>query len=188
MKKRPEFDSLFHRVVHQKGTEREFELVRGDMLQFKQNQINRIVEICNEPSIFEQIIIEKPVSVSFKYKDALNLAKWARDGWKAGSHFLFFLLEKTGVPTGVVEIKSANTDRAEIGYWNSGKNPGLMTRALGIICKSAAEAGYHRLFAVADSKNHASIKVLESNGFQLVSSRRSSLRNLEEYEIQLSQF
>lgn len=186
MKSRPNFDPLFHRVIRQKGTNEAFELVRADLLHFKQRQINKIVEICNEPPIFHQIIIEKPVSVSFKYRDAQSLLRDARNGWKSKTHFIFFILEQTGIPSGALEIKSADLDRAEIGYWNSGKNPGVMTGALEMLCKSAAEAGFRRFFALTEADNAASIKVLKSNGFKLVESRRYSQRIIDEYETTLT--
>src|ERR1700750_1500357 len=73
---------------------------------------------------------------------------------------------------------------AEIGSWAhpEARGRGLMTEACGLVVRhcfapyAGGGLGLHRLFVGAADGNTASVRVIEANGFTLVSRERRALR------------
>lgn len=78
---------------------------------------------------------------------------------------MFFLTDSAGLITAAIDIKSADRNQAEVGYWCSEHHRGVMINTLTELISLAQEAGFRALFAFVRKDNPASIKVLEKNGF-----------------------
>ncbi len=78
---------------------------------------------------------------------------------------MFFLTYSAGLITAAIDIKSADPNHAEVGYWCSEHHRGVMSNALSTLISLAHEAGFDSLFAFVRKDNPGSIKVLEKNGF-----------------------
>ncbi len=141
-----------------------FLLTPTDQLYFRQAALEKLVQICNEPSIERIIQLSGGAPGKFSYKDAVHMVAHGREGWEKASHFQFILVDRQGLPAGAVEIKSSEKV-AEIGYWLTEKITGLMTEAVAATLKWSKLAGFEMLFAITEKTNLASCKVLEKNGF-----------------------
>jgi len=64
-----------------------------------------------------------------------------------------------------MDIKSAQFDFAEIGYWASGKAIGNTTNALVALIRCASAIGYRSFVAYVKYGNERSVRVLERSGF-----------------------
>ncbi len=66
-----------------------------------------------------------------------------------------------------MDIKSANLESAEIGYWLSAHHSGVMTNAVCALVQLARDAGYAELFALIRPTNTRSANVVARAGFTL---------------------
>jgi RimJ/RimL family protein N-acetyltransferase len=124
----------------------------------------RIVSICNEPDVYDWLFRPSLGGVPYGEGKAVQWLDWAKDGWRAGTHFVFAVLDAAGLVAAACDIKSADA-RAEIGYWCSVRHRGVMTNTVTALCGLAAEAGFHGLFARTKVGNTRSKGVLLRSGF-----------------------
>ncbi len=124
-----------------------------------------IVTICNEPLIYHRLFRKVLGGQPYSLAKAQGFVHWAQQGWRDRSWFVFLLRDSTGQIIAAIDIKSADTDGAEIGYWASASRPGIMTNAVLQLCEVAREAGYRRLFALIVPDNAQSLGVVGRAGF-----------------------
>lgn len=124
-----------------------------------------IAAICNEPLIYDRLFHRRLNGQLYSIGDAQGFLRWAQQGWSDHSWFVFLLRNSNDQIVGAVDIKSAHTDGAEIGYWASASSPGVMTNAVLQVCEVAKEAGYRRLFALIAPDNERSLGVVRRAGF-----------------------
>lgn len=127
-----------------------------------------LVRLCNEPLIYTVLFQDRCKGASYSLDDASAYVTWALRGWAEKAYFVFVILDDKGHFAGTIDIRSANTEDAEIGYWAGIQHRGIMTPALGAICEMAVRAGYRSLIAYTKMDNLNSQKVLVSNGFEQV--------------------
>lgn len=128
--------------------------------------IDTITEICNQPLVYDFLFREKFNARKYVHKDAERFVKWAQEGWKNKTHFVFLIRNLKSEIVGCCDIKSPNLGSAEIGYWSSDKISGVMTNAVKLLVDIASKAGYKSLFGLVDPKNDKSSGVLNRNNFK----------------------
>lgn len=124
-----------------------------------------IATICNEPLIYHRLFSKMLGSQPYSLAKAQGFVRWAQQGWRDRTWFVFLLRDATDQIIAAVDIKSADTEGAEIGYWASAASPGIMTNAVLQLCEVARDAGYRRLFALIDPDNAQSLGVVRGAGF-----------------------
>jgi RimJ/RimL family protein N-acetyltransferase len=129
------------------------------------HQLETLTSLCNEPAVYKIFFKDKLNGEPFSIQNAAELLETAAQGWKDQSQFFFTILDRTGLISGIIRIKSANRDLAEIGYWCSEKHRGIMSNAVRVVSELAEEAGFSALCAKVRKDNWASIKVLNNNNF-----------------------
>lgn len=124
-----------------------------------------IAAICNEPLIYHRLFSKMLDGQPYPLAKAQDFVRWAQQGWRDRSWFVFLLRDSTDQIIAAIDIKSADTEGAEIGYWASAASPGIMTNAVLQLCDVAGEAGYRRLFALIVPDNAQSLGVVTRAGF-----------------------
>lgn len=124
-----------------------------------------IVAICNEPLIYNRLFRERMQGQPYNLENSKYFLSWAQEGWRTNGWFVFLVLDPLGHIVGAIDIKSNNTDDAEIGYWASSKCRGIMTNTVIALCESARTAGFRRLYAMVVPDNAQSIGVVTRAGF-----------------------
>lgn len=124
-----------------------------------------IVEICNQDDVYNLLFKEKLSGEKYKEINAQSFITWANKGWQDGAYFVFIIKNDNDNVIGAIDIKSNNSDLAEIGYWASSKYPGFMTNAVLGLIKEANNAGYSSLVAYTKLENNKSKGVLLRSGF-----------------------
>jgi RimJ/RimL family protein N-acetyltransferase len=130
-------------------------------------QLVNLVSACNEPAVFEFLFRKLYGGRPYELDDARKFFSWASQGWQEQTHFVFVLLAPSGLIAAALDIKSADRNMAEIGYWCSALHRGLMSSAVSELKCMARDENFKALFARVRKDNIASIKVLERNGFIL---------------------
>lgn len=139
-----------------------------------------IAAICNGTLIYNRLFRKRLNDQPYTITDAQNFLRWAQEGWKSRSWFVFLLRDSKHRIIGAVDIKSAQTDEAEIGYWASATSPGIMANAVIQLCEVAKEAGYRRLIALIAPDNERSIYVAQRAEFvQVEDMTRDGTRYLQ---------
>jgi RimJ/RimL family protein N-acetyltransferase len=125
----------------------------------------RIVEICNQPSVY-RLFAEKLEGKPYTLADAAKFLTWGYKGWIDQSHFVFFVRSDIDEIVGALDIKSADCLASEVGYWVDERVPGIATNALVSMLHQAREAGYRRVFALILPENERSKGVVLRAGFK----------------------
>jgi ribosomal-protein-alanine N-acetyltransferase len=119
--------------------------------------------------------------------EARSLIERWRSAWSAESGANWAIVRAVGVREaahdvvlGRVSLRMIDTDqgRAECAYWimPDARGDGIATKALSTLTAWAfAEAGFHRLFLVHSTANHASCRVATKAGFAAEGVERSSV-------------
>lgn len=141
-----------------------YRLESVDSAQRYSEQVQAIVDICNQPLVYEWIFAQRLGGKPYPPERARQFLAWGEQGWQQQTHFLF-LITHQGQVVGACDIKSPDLHLAEVGYWMSALHPGIMTNALKRLCQVARKAGYRKLFAKVKPGNTKSIGVLERAGF-----------------------
>lgn len=128
--------------------------------------IDRIVTICNQFSVYNMLFAERLQGAPYVKEDARRFVAWAREGWRTQGWFVFLVRDARDEIIGALDIKSNTLDRAEIGYWGDIHSSGFMTNAVAALCDIARSVGYRALFATTKPNNERSQAVLARNGFQ----------------------
>ena len=124
-----------------------------------------MVAICNEPLIYQRLFCKRLGGQPYSLTEAQSFLRSAQQGWRDRSWFVFLLRDAHQQVVGAIDIKSAHTGGAEIGYWASATSPGVMTNAVHQLCDVARAAGYRRLFALIAPDNVQSLGVVKRAGF-----------------------
>lgn len=149
----------------QRGTGNTFTLRSvGTNTIFNQADHERIAKVCNEPEIYNRLIIYRLNGQPYTIEHAKNFVNLGMQRERDGQGFLFFIRDFNGEISGVIDINS-RPPISRIGYWNSSENPGVMSRALSALCILAPKLGYDELFATPAPDNIKSQKALLRAGF-----------------------
>ena len=142
-----------------------YRLVRADSVAPTAARLDEIAAICNQPAVYAFLFRDRLAGAPYPVENAREFLAWAADGWRDGTQFVFLVVDAAGAVCAAADIKSADVDGAETGYWASAAHAGVMTPAFGALCDAARAAGYRRLFAWVRTENARSIAVLERNAF-----------------------
>ena len=129
--------------------------------------VRQIVAVCNQAPVYEMLFARRLAGRPYAEEDARRFLSWARRGWSEQTHFVFLLVSGGSEIVGAVDVKSADRDSAEIGYWLSEHASGVMTNALRELARLARAAGYRELFARVRADNPRSAGVLTRSGFSV---------------------
>ena len=146
-----------------------YHLVRASDVPTGAEALARIAAICNEPEIYEWLFRGRLSGQAYTPDMARHFLQWAGEGWAAGTHFVFTVVDRDGAVAAACDIKT-NTRIAEIGYWSSRNHRGVMTNAVRGLITLATEAGFVGLFARTKPGNTRSEAVLARAGFVKVRS------------------
>lgn len=159
------FEQNINREVTNYNTGEKYEMLGGEDMTFSEEDIQKIVEICNRPNVYDVLFRSLFRGRPYTEDDAKWFINFVREGWKNQTNFVFIVRKEDSEIIGAIDIKSANLDRAEIGYWADENYSGFMTNTVNEILSLAKDAGYLKLFAGVLARNDKSIKVLERSGF-----------------------
>lgn len=138
-----------------------------DSIQPSESHVENVTEICNEPEIYRWLYREMFDGKPYPSDSAAEWISWGAEGWQNGTHFVFVILDGTGGIVASCDIKDADPDRAEIGYWASVSHRGVMTNAVVAMLELAEEAGFRGFSAEVLPENLRSQAVLRRTGFEL---------------------
>ncbi len=162
----PHFELPIERVVVHFGHGERCELRSVDRTyQLTDEDAETVAAIANEDLIYHRLFRERFNGRPYTKEDAYQFFAWAQERWSHNESFVFFVRNERKRIVGAIDIKSATTDAAEIGYWASAESPGIMTNTVLVLCQVAKEAGYLRLFACIAINNEKSIRVVQKAHF-----------------------
>jgi RimJ/RimL family protein N-acetyltransferase len=165
---------------------RHYELTPVSLVVADELAVRDIVAACNEPQIyrilFESLLGGRP----YGEDDAWRFLEWGEEGWSQGSRFAYVLADEAGAIVGAIDIKSADLESAEIGYWLSAAHTGAMTNTVCALCELARRAGYHALHALVLPGNTRSAAVLLRAGFERSGQAERNGRVLDRFERRLA--
>lgn len=129
--------------------------------------VKDVYSCCSEDLIYKTLFQDRhPEGYSIEH--AQGFLDYSEEGWRNQTHFIFGIFHpETNQLVGAIDIKSANKEKAEVGYWLSKHFSGLMTNALIAITKIAKKAGYQSLEIYTEVSNQKSERVVQRAGFQL---------------------
>ncbi len=130
-----------------------------------EQDVLQLLHLCNEPHIYDLLFAKRCAGEPYAIADAERFLSWAARGWRDQTHFVYLVRNASGQIGGAIDIKSANRESAEIGYWLSSSHSGVMTNAVQAVAERAREAGYAELFALVRPTNTRSASVLTRAGF-----------------------
>jgi RimJ/RimL family protein N-acetyltransferase len=149
--------------IRSRKTDKVYILARGDRVLLDERARARIVGICNEPDVYDNVFAAILNGARYTERHATMFTKLVSDGWTNGDRFDWLILHKNEI-VGTIGIKSLH---GEIGYWQCNEHPGVMTSAARSVCSLAKAAGLPSMWAYVKKTNAPSIKVLEGAGFVL---------------------
>lgn len=126
----------------------------------------QVAAICSEPLIYDRLFAARLAGRPYGVADGAGFLDWAARGWREDAFYVFALTRPDGSIAGALDIKSADDAQAEIGYWLSGADSGVMTPAVSALMGLAWSAGFRRLFALVEPDNARSKAVLLRAGFK----------------------
>ena len=160
-----------------------YQMVPAAHVESTDAQIENLVATCNQPLIYNFIFKELLGGSPYTADNARGFFSWTKTGWENGTYFVFALVDPAGLIAGVLDIKSNNRTRAEIGYWCSEDHKGLMTNAVTELVTFARNNGFAGLWACVKSDNAGSKRVLENTGFQCTGEFADSTDRIQ-YDLQ----
>jgi len=148
-------------------TREKFFLCRADGSSYGlEEAAKQIAAACSQPSIYEFLFEKELEGRPYEAKHAKEFLEWAKKGWEEAAYFVFLVKDRSDKIVGSLDIKSAELDGAQIGYWSDENAQGFMTNAVKTLCNIAKEAGYRSLRAIALMHNPRSAGVLKRAGFK----------------------
>ncbi len=154
-----------------------YDLIPCNQIAATWDRTAEVAAICNEPAVYEWLFRERLMGMSYTPEMAIDWLASASDGWRDQTHFCFAILNGAGKIAAACDIKSSNPDGAEIGYWCSASEPGIITNAVIALCGLAKQAGFRSLMAGARHGNFRSRAVLSRAGFWLDPEKRTADRD-----------
>ena len=152
-------------VIENHLTGTSYNLRRMADLEATDDFIDSVVSVCNEPQVYDWLFRERLEGKPYPPSDAGWFKEWGTQGWEDNTHYLFIVTDDKGRAAAACDIKSADLDAAEIGYWASGHHRGVMTNAVKAMVAAGFEAGFRRFYARVKPGNDASAAVLKRSGF-----------------------
>lgn len=144
----------------------EFKLESADMSRiYTQSDLEQIVKVCNEKLVYKMLFSDLFEGRKYEYKDAEYFITDAQKSWENNSKFVFLIRNEKDEIIAAIDIKSADLESAEIGYWISSDYPGLMTNAVKKLSELAKNTGFKKLWATTKVDNQKSQNVLKRAGF-----------------------
>jgi RimJ/RimL family protein N-acetyltransferase len=141
----------------------------------------RIVKVCNETPVYEFLFRDRLAGNPYSLEIAHSFIQWANQGWREQTYFVFILKDETGKIMAAIDIKSDNLEQAEIGYWATSEQPGIMTNAVVNLIMLAKQAGYKKLIANTQAQNQRSQGVLIRSGFMLEEEYKKNEKNYQRF-------
>jgi len=139
----PHFELPIQRVVARFGQGERCKLRSVDRThQLTDEDVETVAAAANEDLIYDRLFRERLNGRPYTKDDAYQFFAWAQEKWDHNESFVFFVRNASKRIVGAIDIKSAMTDAAEIGYWASAASPGIMTNTVLALCQVAKEAGY----------------------------------------------
>lgn len=132
----------------------------------EKNLDKQIATICNQPIIYDRLFRERREGQPYHPKDARWFIDWGRRGWERNDLFLFFTLTEDNQVAAAIDIKSAELDSPEIGYWCSQDHPGIMTNTVIALRQIMPQAGFRGVHALVSPDNDRSMRVLQRASFE----------------------
>ena len=142
-----------------------YTLARADVLEGTHDEVADLIAACNEPLIYEWLFRERLEGQPYTEAQAASFFDWMRSGWRGNAYFVFALLSPCGRLVGLLDIKSADLNSAEVGYWLSSRHRGLMGMALEALETLARHAGCCLLYARIRPGNGRSQAVVQRAGW-----------------------
>ena len=158
-------------------TGRSYYLNRCDSISPSADRVAEVVAICNEAAVYEWLFRERFMGVPYSPENAIEWFSGAAAGWRNQTHFCFAVTDADGKIVAACDVKSSKQEGAEIGYWCSAHEGGIITNAVVAMCGLAKKAGFRSLMAAACHGNLRSRAVLKRVGFQVDPSRRNAERD-----------
>ena len=147
--------------------ERKLHLTRADCISSAPSVRARVTSICNQSTVYRNLFQARLKGARYTLSDADEFLAWATAGWKLSTHFVFFIIDDQFGIVGAIDIKSAELNNAEVGYWADSNHPGNITNAVLAMIDSAIGTGFIRFTAFVRHDNDNSCRVLERAGFNL---------------------
>jgi RimJ/RimL family protein N-acetyltransferase len=142
-----------------------YTLVRADQLSASVDNLNRLIEVNNEPAIYNFLWRQPLNGAPYDEAKARSFFEWSARGWSQQTYFVFVVLNSSSEICAATDIKSNQRSRTEIGYWVSKNHAGLASPMVEALRKIARVAGVESLFAHVRADNPRSAAVLEKNHF-----------------------
>jgi RimJ/RimL family protein N-acetyltransferase len=135
------------------------------------NDYERIVKICASPSPVWIELFSKLEIFKDRNYDIDDAKYWVQnmgwEGWKNGTNFIYVVRSAKVEIVGAIDIKSADLNEAEVGYWASEDDRGWMTNTLYAMQELAKNAGFKSLKGLVDKDNAGSVNVLKRCAFEV---------------------
>ncbi|WP_424950235.1 GNAT family N-acetyltransferase [Deinococcus sp.] len=152
-------------LIHPRS-DKGYTLIRADALPDTREIRADLTSACNEPLIYGWLFRERCEGRPYDEMNASSFMVWMHRGWQERAFFVFALLSPCGRLVGVLDIKSAEVEGAEVGYWLSQRHSGLMTLALSELQVLAGQAGFRSLSARVRPGNERSLAVVRRAGWK----------------------
>ncbi|HLZ56500.1 MAG TPA: GNAT family N-acetyltransferase [Ktedonosporobacter sp.] len=127
--------------------------------------LDMVTSIANEELVYRMIFQKRLNGQPYPRERARNFFIWACEGWRKNEWFVFVVRDAHNHILAAIDIKSNDLEGAEIGYWATAKQPGVMTNTVLQLTDIAREAGYRKLYALVRPDNDRSAGVLRRAGF-----------------------
>lgn len=179
---RPLFPKSINTTISNFKTGESYQFQGGADVVFTEEDIQRLVEICNQKEIYDFLFGWRMGGKPYTEENARWFANSFAQGWKDSSHFIFIIRNTSNLIVGAIDIKSADSERAEVGYWADNQSSGFITNALIEMSSHAKIAGYKKLFAKVVLGNEKSENVLKRGGFEMVGTEEVGERKYSVFE------
>src|SRR2546429_7183219 len=134
----PHFELPIVRVIVRFGQGERCELRSADQThRLTDENAETVAAIDKEDFIYDRLFRERFNGQPYTKEDAYQFFAWAQERWSHNESFVFFVRNERNRIIGAIDIKSATTDEAEIGYWASAASPGIMTNTVLVLCQVA---------------------------------------------------
>ncbi|MFC1653597.1 GNAT family N-acetyltransferase [Patescibacteria group bacterium] len=153
--------------------------------QFSQKDLIDLVEVCNQPVIYDVLFKEKLNNKTYEKKHAKEFEEYGNSGWKNNENFVFIIRNTDKKIIGGMDIKSAPPESAEIGYWADTNHSGFMTNAVKEMVSWAKSKGFESLYALIVPTNTKSQSLLKRVEFEYVGKTKERGKNYLKYEKRL---
>lgn len=126
--------------------------------------LERIVEICNQEAVFGEIAHHATGGEPYELKHAKQFLEIGTDGWKSKKMFIYVSRDDTDKIVSAIDIKS-DDDIPEVGFWADKDSPGFVTNSLAALTQLAKAAGFQGLKGETRTDNERSANVFRRLGW-----------------------